>query len=153
MKAIDSIEGDSPSDTILLRRMANEAREFVSNQEWCEHVDHAYLAFGIGGVVAVFLFEITPHFEEVDSSLWVIVGDLPPAYIVVDGNPTALDALDAYCSEMERWINAVENGESVKDLIPVNAPPTQECSMQLKGRIAFLRSKILPLTTPRERLQ
>jgi hypothetical protein len=80
--------------------MATEAYEFMREKEWCERIDYQYLAYGIGGVVAVFLFQITPRFESVDSCLWVIVGDLPPAYLVVDENPTAADALEAYCS---RW--------------------------------------------------
>jgi hypothetical protein len=75
----------------------------------------------------------------------VIVGDLPPAYIVVEDNPTAADALDAYCSEMESWVEAVRNGESVNELIPVNVPPSREYAEQLSGRLGYLRSKILPI--------
>jgi hypothetical protein len=75
----------------------------------------------------------------------VIVGDLPPAYLVVDDNPTAAEALDAYCSEMEAWVEAAEAGESLDDLIPVNAPPTRSNVEHLKGRLHFLRSKIMPL--------
>jgi len=145
MMPVDSIEGGSTVDTNLLREMAIEAYEFMCEQEWCERVDHQYLAYGVGGVVAVFLFQITPRSEDVDPWLWVIVGDLPPAYIVVDDNPTAADALDAYCSEIQTWVEAAERGESVDDLIPVNAPPTLGNAEQLNGRLEFLRSKILPL--------
>jgi hypothetical protein len=145
MKPVDSIEGEDVVDTNLLRGMATEAREFICAQEWCEHIDHQYLAYGVGGVVALFMFQISPRFEDVDECLWGIVGDLPPAYIVVEDNPTAADALDAYCSEMEAWVEAVEKGDSVEDMIPVNAPPTRDYAGQLKGRLQFLRSKILPL--------
>jgi|ERR1035438_918715 hypothetical protein len=150
MKPVDSIEGDSIVETNLLRRMATEACDFICAQEWCDHVDHQYLAYGVGGVVAVFLFQIAPRFEEVDTCLWVIVGDLPPAYIVAEDNPTAADAIDAYCSEMKAWVEAVEKGESVADMIPVNAPATRDYAGQLNGRLEFLRSKILPLTAPGE---
>jgi len=145
MQPVDSIEGDSIDDTKLLRKMATEACEFMREQEWCERIDHQYLAYGVGGVVAIFLFQITPRFEDVDSCLWVIVGDIPPAYIVVDDNPTVADALDGFCSEMEAWVEAAEAGESVEDLIPVNAPPTPANVEQLKCRLGFLRSQILPL--------
>jgi hypothetical protein len=147
MTPVDSIEGESVADTNLLRGMATEARDFISSQEWCEQIDHQYLAYGVGGVVAVFLFQITARFEDVDECLWGIVGDLPPAYIVVEDNPTAADALDAYCSEMEAWVEAAEKGESVEDLIPVNVPASSDYASQLKGRLQFLRTEILPLAT------
>lgn len=145
MQVADLIKRDSASDTELLRKMATEANEFMREQDWCERVDHQYLAYGVGGVVAIFFFQIIPRSEDVDSCLWVIVGDLPPAYIVADGNPTAADALDGYCSEMEAWVEAVRKGENVDDLIPVNAPPTFANAEELDGRLGFLRSKILPL--------
>lgn len=145
MQPVDSIEGDSVADTALLREMAREAHEFICNQNWCERVDHQYLAYGVGGVVAVFLFQIAPGAEDVDSCLWVIVGDLPPAYLVVEDSATAADALDGYCSLMMEWVEAVAAGESVDELIPVNVSPTIENAGQLKGRLQFLRSKIIPL--------
>jgi hypothetical protein len=149
MMPVDSIEGDSIVDTNLLREMATEAHEFMCEQEWCERVDRQYLAYGVGRVVAVFLFQITPRSEDVDPYLWVIVGDLPPAFIVVEDNSTAADALDAYCSEMKAWVEAAEKCVSVDDLIPVNAPPTLGNAEQLKGRLQFLRSEILPLAARR----
>jgi len=61
-----------------------------------------------------------------------------------DDNPTAADALDAYCLEMELWVEAVKGGKSVENLIPVNVAPTLENAEQLGGRLVFLRSEILP---------
>jgi len=149
MMSVDSIEGDSVVDTSLLKEMATEAHTFILKQEWCERVDRQYLAYGVGGVVAVFLFQISARSEDADTCLWVIVGDLPPAYIVVDDNPTAVDALDAYCSEMKAWVEAVQSGENVEDLIPVNVPPSLDYAEQLSGRLEFLRSKLLPLVMTR----
>jgi hypothetical protein len=145
MRPIDSIEGDSVIDTNLLKEMATEAHEFMREQDWCERIDQQYLAYGVGGVVGVFLFQITPRYEDVDPCLWVIVGDLPPAYIVVDGNPTVADALDAYCFEMEAWVKAADKGESVDNLIPVNVPATPENAQHLDARLRYLRSEIIPL--------
>jgi hypothetical protein len=146
MKPVDLIEGEDALDTRLLKEMATEARDFISSHDWCEQVDQQYLAFGIGGVVAAFLVQITPGSEDVDTFLWVIVGNLPPAYIVALDNPTAADALDAYCSEMESWVEAVEKGESVEDLIPVNVPPTPDWARELSGRLLYLRSEVLPFS-------
>lgn len=84
--------------------------------------------------------------EDVDGCLWVIVGDIPPAYIVATENPTPGDALDAYIVEMTDWVEAAERGESVEELIPVNVPPSKEWAQLLRGRLEYLGSKILPLT-------
>jgi hypothetical protein len=148
MWPVDLIEGDSVADKDLLREMAKEARKFICEHDWCERVDQQYLAYGVGGVVAAFLFQITARAGDVDPCLWVIVGDIPPAYLVVDGNPTAADALDGYCSEMMAWVEAVEAGECIDDLIPVNTTPTIENAQRLKGRLQFLRSEIVPLAKP-----
>jgi len=149
MQPVDLIEGDSLVETDLLKKMEAEAHEFICRQDWCEHIDRQYLAYGVGGVVAVFFFQITPNAEDVDSCLWVVVGDLPPAYLVVDDCPTAADVLDGYCSLMMEWVEAVEAGESVDELIPVNASPTIENAEQLKGRLDFLRSRIIPMAVAR----
>jgi hypothetical protein len=37
--------------------------------------------------VVVFLFEIIPSREDVDDKVWLIVGDLPPAYITAEDAP------------------------------------------------------------------
>lgn len=145
MQPVDSLKGDDPTDTNLLREMARSASDFICGQEWCERLDRQFLAYGIGGVVAVFFVQIEPRSEDVDRCLWVVVGDVPPAYIVIDDNPTPAEALDAYCSEMANWVHAVENGESVDELIPVNAPPTRENAQQLAERLDYIRSTILPL--------
>jgi hypothetical protein len=95
-------------------------------------------------VVAVFLFRIVPKQEGVDEWLWVVVGDLPSAYLVTDDNPTPASALEAYVAEMSAWVDAVENGRPVADLIPVNVPPTRENSQQLRNRLTFLSANVIP---------
>ena len=75
--------------------------------------------------------------------LWVVVGDLPPAYLVCDGNPTWLEALEGYVFEMERWVAAVRNGGSFEDVIPVRAARTLEHADKLAGRLRFIRDEIL----------
>ena len=144
MTTVDSIVGEDADETKLLKEMAKGAHDFICSHKWCKQLDSQFLAYGIGGVVAVFLVQITPSAEDIDGCLWIVVGDLPPAYIVVEDNPTAADALDAYCSLMEDWVRAAKNGESVEELIPINVAPSNEWAEQLGGRLAYLRSKILP---------
>ena|ERR1700744_4000346 len=98
---------------------------------------------GGGGIAAVFLFEIEPASTDVDGMLWVIVGDLPPAYLVVEESPTALDALKTYLELMQEWVIAVREEKSTEECIPVNRPATRENADTLETRLNFLKKEFL----------
>lgn len=138
------MRGDSAADTDLLEKMAEEAKAFLQAFEWCTAIDGSYFGYGVGGVVGVFLFRIVPAAEGVDDCLWVIIGDLPPAYLVADENRTPGGALRSYTDQMRRWVAAVESAQPVDELIPVDAPATLETALALKKRLAFLEAEILP---------
>ena len=78
-----------------------------------------------------------------DNLIWVIVGDLPSAYITVENSPNPACALDSYIGAMEDWVEAVEQGRPVFDIIPVNAEPTLANAQRLKTRLSFLDEEIL----------
>ena len=130
--------GDSNEDSESLFAMAGEAKGFIQSFEWCIGVNRQYFGLGVGGVLAVFLCDITPASPDVDKWLWVVVGDIPPAYIVTDDAPTATFALNAYIRELRKWIDAAKSGKNVDDLIPVNAPATPEWASELERRLAFI---------------
>lgn len=138
------MEGESEHDTALLRQMLKEAHDYLMSFKWCEDICESYFGLGIGGVVAVFLFRINPSREDVDEWLWVVVGDLPAAYLVTDGSPTPAEALETYVEEMKAWVVAVEEGRSVEDIIPVNVSPTPENADALERRLTFLKVEIIP---------
>ena len=52
-------------------------------------------------------------------------------------------ALDAYLGKMQDWVDAVDEGRSVEDLLPVNAAPTKEYADLLRGRLEFIGERIL----------
>jgi hypothetical protein len=151
MKGIDlkkltpsvAIEGEDATETRLLKEMLKEAEEYLLGFAWCKEIIESYFGIGVGGVAAVFLFKIVPKGNNVDELLWVIVGDLPPAYLVVDCSPNAACALDNYIGEVQRWVDAVTSGKSVEGVIPVNAAPTIENARQLQTRLDFLEKEIL----------
>jgi hypothetical protein len=132
------ISGESEKDTRLLRGMAEEARQYLLSFNWCKAIQKGWFGWGVGGVAAVFLFEIDPT-PNVDKMLWVVVGDLPPAYMVTDELSTPLDALRTYVDLMEEWIAAVREGKSTEECIPVNTAPTQENADALESRLSFLK--------------
>jgi hypothetical protein len=84
---------------------------------------YGYLSWAVAGVIGVFLFDIIPSKPEVDKTLWVVTGDLPPAYLVTDEAETWQETLEGYVYEMNRWVEAVPAGKSLHDIIPVNVEP------------------------------
>jgi hypothetical protein len=126
-----------------LVELARQARNYLTCKPWCCSVCEAYLAFGIGGVIGVFLFTIDSVESGMDDTLWVVVGDLPPAYLVCDDAPDWRGALDGYIYEMRRWIAAVRCGSSLDDVIPVAAAPTIEHASMLETRLDFIQRRFI----------
>lgn len=126
-----------------LSAMYQEAREFLEFYDWCVEVRESYVGILYLGVIGVFLFRIVPGRRDVDEWIWVIVGDLPSAYITCDECPNPATAIDGYIGAMTEWVSAAENGESVAGLIPVNIPATKENAAKLRIRLKFLDERIL----------
>jgi hypothetical protein len=74
--------GDDDEDTAHLQAMHEDALRYIQSHEWAEPIRETYLAFGVGKVIAVFLFDFLEPVAGLDQQLWVVVGDLPPAYFV-----------------------------------------------------------------------
>lgn len=139
----ENIQGDSDEDTKLLRSMCDEARSYLGEFTWCPKINNLYLAFGIGGVIGLYLAELDDKIDSQDEYLWIVVGDLPSAYLVADST-TPQEALKTYCSLMTDWADAVESGDSLKEVFPVAAKPTSNNAALLRRRIQFLKEQILP---------
>lgn len=135
-----------PVETITdleVKSLADMAANYLSNQPWCRSVRSSYLGYAVPAVLGVFLVQIVPARSGIDDVLWVVVGDLPPAYLVCDGNPTWREALEGYVFEMERWVAAVRSGGPFEDVLPVHAPRTLEHADSLAGRLRFICDEIL----------
>jgi hypothetical protein len=143
MKNIALIRKDE-NDPLSLWNLAKEAKEFLCSHKWCKNIQRGFLDIGIAGIVAVFYFEIesTP---DADKSLWVITGDLPPAYIVTDDCSNGVSALNGYVSEMREWVKAVKENRlnDLKNLIPVDVPITINYAEMLESRLHFIENRIL----------
>ena len=126
-----------------VRELADEARSFVASHDWCQKVTAVRLAWAIAGVLGVFQVDLQPARPDVDSTLWVVVGDIPPAYLVQDEAPTWREALRGYVAEMSRWVHAVKRGLPLDDVIPVAAEPSLEHAEMLAGRLAFIETEFI----------
>lgn len=140
---VDSMRGEDDSETREFQRLHREAEDFLGSFAWCGGIKSARFGFGVSNVVAVFLFKIRMLRPDVDELLWVVVGDVPPAYLVTDDAPDPAAALRAYIREMWRWVEAVRSGTAVTDLISVNAPPTSGNAEDLANRLNFIEREIL----------
>ena len=138
------IAREDDEETLQLAEMLQEAKSYVESFEWAPPIRNIWLGLGVGGVVAVFLFQFEEPIRGRDDMLWVICGDLPCAYLVPDNSPNAVSALRTYCELMEDWIDSVETGECHGDVFPVDAPRDQHHANLLRKRIDFIRSRIIP---------
>ena len=99
-----------PDDWPDMIDLHDRARRYLESRSWCGKIEREYVGIIRVGIIGVFLFEIEPTRHDVDAWVWVIVGDLPSAYITVDQCPTAAAALDGYMGAMEEWVAAAESG-------------------------------------------
>ncbi|KAA3611937.1 MAG: DUF4826 family protein [Planctomycetota bacterium] len=137
------MRGETEAETIELKEMFSCAQSYLRSHRWLAKEFSAHFGFGIGGVVAIFLFHIELDTGE-EEWLWVIEGDLPSAYLVTDSTPTPAEALEAYANLMEEWTNAVRQGSDLENVFPVNAPADEEHVELLEIRIKLLREHIIP---------
>ncbi len=124
--------------------MAEEAVQYVRNFEWCVELHERYFGHGVGGVVALFLFRITIRGFEAPEWVWVIIGDLPSAYLEFEGFETPRAALLRYIEGLEEWLAASPEERASGELIPIKVPPGPEFAEMLSARAATLRSLVLP---------
>jgi hypothetical protein len=120
------------------------ARQFILFYDWCKSIEYQYLGAAFDGIIYIFLFKIKSDRADVDSWIWVIVGDIPSAYLTCDDAATPYEALDSYVGAMEQWVSAAKEGKSVANLIPVNVPASHENGIRLEVRLKFIDEKILP---------
>jgi hypothetical protein len=135
--------GDDTDNNDDFSGYLREATDHLLYYTWCERIARAYVGLCVPGVVGVFLFRIIPARAGVDEWIWVVVGDLPPAYLTCDECPNPATALDGYIGAMTEWVDAASCRESVANVIPVNMPATPENADLLRKRLCFLDERIL----------
>jgi hypothetical protein len=131
----------------LLDLLAAEARTFVQSHPWAPPIQDLLLAYGVGGIIGLFLVRFTRALSgelEGETELWVVVGDLPSACFETDITPTPALALKLYCAICEDWANAVLTGRDLSESYPIGVAPTREHAEMLMGRIEFVREKLIP---------
>jgi len=140
---LNEMVGENKQETVSLHEFLDEAVEYLNAFDWHTGIKDGFFGLGMDGIFAVFLFEIEPADKETDDYVWVVVGDIPPAYITCENAPNPAAALDGYIGAMSLWVEAALAGKSVDALIPVHIPATAEAGADLQSRLEFLDQNVL----------
>jgi hypothetical protein len=141
------MKGDDAVDTRLLREMSAEAKQYISSFSWCGSVVDSYFAGGVGGIFAVFLFRIQPGRRGISPWIWIMVGDIPPAYLPLDDCSSAAEAFGMYIRGMSKWVEFARKGKTGtagQGVPPVNVPATPEWAERLDQKLQGLNTAIRP---------
>jgi hypothetical protein len=151
MTPLAELPGADLEDVPELVGLGREAEEFLSGHRWCRSIRRAYFADGWAGILGIFYFEIDPE-PPADEAVWVIVGDIPPAYLDTETCRDPAEALEGYAAAMWEWVERVQAGEPLdENVIPVyfrdsygRLEPTTEHADMLASRLKFIEEKLVP---------
>ena len=144
---VEQMAGDDDEDTALLRGMLEEAKNYVLSFSWCESIISSFFAGGVGKIFAIFLFKIAPLRSDVDQWMWIVVGDIPPAYLPLQDCKSSREVFETYLAGMKRWVELARQGrEGTREdgVPPVNVPATPEWAETLDKRLRSLADLIRP---------
>jgi hypothetical protein len=141
---LDELFAEQEEGTAALCDMAEEAQSYLEAFPWCVSIEEGYFGDGVPDVVAVFLFRIDPSRPNIDEWLWVIVGDLPPAYLLTHISKTPSQAIEGYIEEMTKWVELAKEGKFSDKVIPVDVPSTPENAEDLEERLQVLARDVVP---------
>jgi len=140
---IDTMIGDDEDDNILLGQMSKDAEEYIRSFSWCGGILRAFFGGGVGGIFAVFLNQITPARADISFWIWIVVGDVPSAYLPIEDAESPTAVFEAYLGGMKKWIALAREGRTAtpEDGIPqFNVPHTPEWAEKLERRVRALGS-------------
>jgi hypothetical protein len=141
---LDKLFEEEEEEAASLCDMAEEAQSYLESFPWCTSIEEGYFGDGVPDAVAVFLFRIEPSRPNIDRWFWVIVGDLPPAYLLTHISKTPSQALGGYIEEMSKWVALAKEGRSSDKVIPVDAPSTPQNAEDLEERLQVLARDVVP---------
>jgi hypothetical protein len=142
-----NIVGDDEQDTVLLRKMSEDATRYISSFPWCDGVLNSYFGGGVGGIFAVFLYHIRPYRPNVEPWTWIVVGDIPPAYLPLTDCKSPAEVFRTYIRGMNNWVELARKGRtgtSEQGVPPVNVPATPEWAEKINQKLYGLTLAVQP---------
>lgn len=144
---VEEMVGDDKEDTALLRRMSEQAKQYLASFSWCDAVLNSYFGGGVGGIFAVFLFHIRPARRSIDPWIWIVVGDVPPAYLPLEDCKSPRAVFMTYLEGMRRWVELARQGRTgtADDGVPpINVPATPGNAAELDLKLQGLMLAVQP---------
>ncbi len=139
---INSLSSDNTEDEAIIT-LEKEAKEYLLSHNWCDEILDGWLAVSFEDILCIFLYHIRSSNINVDEYVWMVVGDIPPAYIDIESADNAKNVLKEYVDLMSDWVSCVENGDSIDECYPVEVEPSKKCAKMLKDRLNFILTEIL----------
>ncbi len=142
-------------ENIRFAEMEATAKAVLSAEPWCPPTTETYVAGFCPPILGIFLYRIdTQHpiaLEDEDGLpewAWVVVGDLPPLYIlympIVDG----LSALRGYVAVYQTWLKRFDAGLPFEELDDLKVPKDEEHAEMLRVRLNLLMKHFLSNERP-----
>ncbi len=138
-----ALQGETAYETQLLASHREAARAHLESFAWCTEVRDERYGIGVGGVIAAFAMEVLVK-GRTREWLWVVAGDLPPAYFSLARAVCPCAALRAYCELVERWVAAVQSGTLHRDVLPLGVEATAEAAGMVGAKLATMKRLVLP---------
>ena len=140
-----NIDYESAGEVAALADLEADAWAFMNSWRWTPPIQDLVLAFGLGGVLGLYLVQFGPGGKPGDAERWVVVGDGPSMHFEADTFPTPALALGLYCDLAQDWATCVLEELDLSECYPIPVAPTQEHAHMLLSRVEFIRSELMPL--------
>ncbi len=104
--------------------LSTRATTYLGAMPWCEEIINGWLCEAWGHIIGVFYFHFRPSRPGIPHFVWIIVGDLPPAYLAVETGSSAVQIVEGYVCEMQEWVDRVMSERPI-DGSPAGTPILQ----------------------------
>jgi|GEM_PF-3367070 len=143
----DKLRESGIEDPAPIIELCEEAVRFVTHHSWCMALFKTYFDRGFEEI-SVFVCEVEVR-EHGPQSIWVIVGDVPPVYLMSDIRNGA-EALQFYCRGLTAWVAEARLGRDPNRDRPVLSKeayeplqPTEQLCKMIEGRVRFIEEVLL----------
>lgn len=137
-------EGDSHTDTRLLKKDFDALLTYVKSQSSVRDVKEKYFAFGVGEIFVVGAFIIVYGESNITKTVWAIGGDLPFAMFDSEKLDSPIRVLLHYVEKFREWSVVVSSGPQDPEIINVELIDAVRWSEQLRRKLHMLETTVVP---------
>ncbi len=133
------------------RKLPVRATAFIKQAGWLRSIEVLYGRLQIDPIFALYLVDCSSN-PKMPPYIWVIVGDIPPAFLSTTVNPSAIAAVETYVAELRWWSKTLLEGGDMAECMPIlhadsfrPLPPTPKTATMVGERADAVERLILPL--------